>query len=334
LGEQLLGLSETIQDAGLSLEANLAHGNTLFLFGELIPALESMERALSIYDPKKHHIHAFLYGLDPGVFCLAKIAWIFALLGHPDQASKKIEGALTLAHQQSHAFSLAIAIMHACPIHILRSEWLALQQQAEAGIALCTEQGFASILAQSTNYRGYALARQGQTGEGIALMREGVAAARATGAGLYYPYHLAMLAEACGTAGHFEDGLTALAEAIAIVQRTEERVYEAKLHRLKGELTLNQSNVQGLQSNVQLEAEGCFRKSIEIARRQEAKSFELSAVTSLSRLWQKQGKKTEALKMLTQIYGWFSEGFDTPDLKDAKALLEQLSQDSAPTRNG
>ena len=156
-------------------------------------------------------------------------------------------------------------------------------------------------------------------------MREGVAAARATGAGLYYPYHLAMLAEACGTAGHFEDGLTALAEAIAIVQRTEERVYEAKLHRLKGELTLNQSNVQGLQSNVQLEAEGCFRKSIEIARQQEARSLELKAVMSLSQLWAKQGKKAEARQTLAEIYGWFNEGFDTKDLMEAKTLIEQLS---------
>jgi predicted ATPase/class 3 adenylate cyclase len=325
LGEQLLGLSETIKDAGLSLEANLAHGNTLFLFGELIPALESMERALSIYDPKKHHIHAFLYGLDPGVFCLAKIAWIFALLGHPDQASKKIEGALALAHQQSHAFSLAVAIMHACPIHILRSEWLAVQQQAEAGIALCTEQGFASILAQSTMYRGYALAQQGQTEEGIALILEGLAAARATGAGLYYPNHLALLAEACGTAGHFEEGLTALLEALALAEKTDEHVYEAKLYRLKGDLTLKQSGVQRSQSSVQHQAEECFRKSIEIARRQGAKAFELSAVTSLSRLWQQQGRKTEARQMLAEIYGWFSEGFDTVDLKSAKALLEQLS---------
>jgi predicted ATPase len=317
-------LSDTIQDAGLSLEANLAQGNTLFLFGELLSALERMERALAIYDPQRHRIHAFLYGLDPGVFCLAKIAWIFALLGHPDQASKKIEGALALAHQQSHAFSLAIAIMHACPIHSLRSEWPALQQQAEAGIALCTEQGFASILAQSTMYRGYALAQQGLAEEGIALIHEGLAAARATGAGLYYPYHLAMLAEARGTAGHFEEGLTVLTEAIALVESTEEQVYEAKLYRLKGELTLNQSRVQGLQFSFQQQAEEYFQKSMEIARRQEAKSLELSATLSLSRLWQQQGKKAEARQMLAEIYGWFSEGFDTADLKEAKALLEQL----------
>jgi predicted ATPase/class 3 adenylate cyclase len=325
LGEQLLGLSETIQDAGLSLEAHLAQGNTLFLFGELIPALESMKRALAMYDPQKHHVHAFLYGLDPGVFCLAKIAWIFALLGHLDQASKKMAEAFALAHKQSHAYSLAVAIMHACPIHDLRGEWLGLQQQAEAGIALCTEQGFASILAQSTRNRGYALARQGQTEEGIALIRDGLAASRATGAGLYYPYYLATLAQACETAARFEEGLTALAEAIAIVERTEERVYEAKLYRLKGELTLKQYSRQSLPSTIQQQAEECFLKSIEIARRQEAKSLELSATMSLTRLRQQQGKKAEGRQMLAEIYSWFSEGFDTTDLKDAKTLLEQLS---------
>jgi len=159
-------------------------------------------------------------------------------------------------------------------------------------------------------------------------MREGLAASLATGAGLYNPYYLAMLADACGVAGRFEEGLTALAEAIAIVERTEEHVYEAKLYRLKGELTLKHFSAHSLQSRFQQQAEACFRKSIEIARRQEAKTFELSACISLSRLWQRQDKKAEAREILSEIYNWFTEGFDTPDLQDAKALLDQLNPES------
>ena len=324
LAQQLVSLAESVQDSGLLVEAHLAQGNSLFLFGKLIPALEHMERAIGLYDPQAHHVHAFLYGLDPGVFCLAKTAWLLELLGHSDQASKKMGEALALAHRQSHAFSLAVALMNVIPVLQIRREWSALQQHAEAAIAVCREQGFESILAQATMYRGYALAEQGQTDEGIALMRGGLDAQLATGAGLFRPSFLWFLAEAYGRAGRFEEGLAAVAEAITIEEKTDERHDEAELHRLKGDLVLRRSGVEA-ELGVQTKAEECFRKAIEIARQQEAKSFELKAVTSLSQLWKQQGKKTEARQALAEIYGWFSEGFDTKDLKEAKALLEQLS---------
>jgi len=324
LGEQLLSLSETIQDTGLALEANLAHGNTLFLLGDLISALEFLKRAIALYDPQKHHVHAFLYGLDPGVFCLGRVAWILALLGYRDQATKKMSEAFALAQQQSHAFTLAVTIVHVCPIFILHDEWPALQQQAEAAMVLCREQGFESIMAQATMYRGYALAHQGQAAEGIALMHEGLDAQAATGAHLFRAWYLCSIAEACGTAGHFEEGLTALAEATAIMERTAERLDEARLHQLKGDLILRGSAAEA-QPGIQTEAEECFRKSIELARRQEAKLLELKAITSLSQLWKQQGKKAEARQALAEIYEWFSECFDTKDLTDAKLLIEQLS---------
>src|ERR1700719_4192263 len=229
LAQQLVSLAESVQDSGLLVEAHLAQGNSLFLFGKLIPALEHFERAISLYDPQTHHAPAFVYGLDPGVFCLVRSAWLLALLGHLDQASKKMGEAVALAHGQSHAFSLAVALVHAPPIFGLRREWPTLQQQAEAVIAVCREQGFGNILAQATAYRGYALAQQGQTEEGIALMREGLDAQLATGASLFRPTFLAFLAEACGTAGHFEEGLAAVAEGIAIAEKTDERHDEAKL---------------------------------------------------------------------------------------------------------
>jgi predicted ATPase len=324
LAQQLVSLAESVKDSGLLVEAYLAQGNSLFLFGKLIPALEHFERAISLYDPQTHHAHAFVYGLDPGVFCLVRTAWLLALLGHLDQASKKMGEAVALAHGQSHAFSLAVALVHAPPIFGLRREWPTLQQQAEAVIAVCREQGFGSILAQATMYRGYALAQQGQTEEGIALIREGLDAQVATGASLFRPWFLCYLAEVSGTTGRFEEGLAAVAEAIAIVEKTGERYNEAELHRLKGDLVLRRSGVEA-EPGVQTEAEECFRKAIEIARQQEARSFELRAVTSLSQLWKQQGKKAEARQALAKIYGWFSEGFVTEDLKAAKSLLDKLS---------
>jgi predicted ATPase len=232
---------------------------------------------------------------------------------------------LALAHRQSHAFSLAVALSNLNPIFEIRREWPALQRQAEAAIAVCREQGFGGILAQANVHRGNALAHQGQTEEGIALMREGLNAQLAAGAILFRPGFLRYLAEACGTAGRFEEGLAAVAEAIAIDEKTGERYYEAELHRLKGDLILRRSAVEA-EPGVQTEAEDCFRKSIETARQQEARSFELRAVTSLSRLWKQQGKKAEARQALAEIYGWFTEGFDTRDLKDAKALLDEIEQ--------
>jgi predicted ATPase len=286
--------------------------------------LAHFERAIALYDPQKHHVHAFLYGLDPGVFCLAKIAWLLALLGHFDRASTKLVEALALGHQQCHEFSLAVALMNVPPVYAPRGEWAALQQASEAAIAICTERGFGSILAQATIHRGHALAQQRQIEEGIGLMRRGLAAQLITGAGLFRPNFLCYLAEACRTAGRFDEGLAAVAEAIAIVEKTDERHYEAELHRLKGELVLRRSGAE-TELGVEREAEKCFRKAIEIAHRQEAKSLELKAVMSLSRLWQQQGKTTEARQMLAEIYSWFTEGFDTVDLKEAKALLEAMS---------
>jgi predicted ATPase len=162
-------------------------------------------------------------------------------------------------------------------------------------------------------------------------IRQGLVAFQATGAEQWQPYHLALLAEAYGKAGQEEEGLTALVEALAAVDRTGERWCEAELYRLQGQLTLQQGKGHSARCTVpspqaEAEAEACFQKAIAIARTQQAKSWELRAVMSLSRLWQQQGKKNEAQQMLAEIYGWFTEGFDTKDLQEAKALLEELER--------
>jgi len=202
-------------------------------------------------------------------------------------------------------------------------------------VALSREQGFAWESAQGTILQGWILIEQGQKEEGLATMRQGLAAYRATGAELWQPYFLALLAEAYGKGGQPEEGLSVLAEARAQVDKTEERNYEAEVYRLKGALMLQLLEVQGSQLKVkrgsefemrssESGAEECLLKAIEIARRQQAKSLELRATVSLARVWLRQGKSDAARNPLSKIYDWFTEGFDTADLQEAKALLEAL----------
>jgi class 3 adenylate cyclase/predicted ATPase len=324
LGEQLLSLAETLQDSGLAIEANLAQGHTLSLLGDFVPGLAHLEAALALYDPQKHHAHAFHYGLDPAVFCLSRASSDSWCLGHPDLAVIKVERAIALAQEHSHSFSLAVALLNASGTYHSCGNGAVAQHNAEAAIALCAEHGFANFLGQATAHLGSALADQGRAEEGVLRIRQGLAMCRATGAVLFETLWLSYLAEACETAMRVEEGLAALAEADTIAEKTGERFHEAELFRLKGELTLMQ-RAERLASNMEREAEECFGKAIEIARRQQAKSLELRAVMSLSRLWQRQGKKDETRRMLAELYRWFSEGFDTKDLKEAKALLERLS---------
>jgi predicted ATPase len=239
--------------------------------------------------------------------------------------SRGCHKALALAHELTHPFSLAFALYFAAVLHQLRQEGQAAQERAEAAMTLSSEQGFELWLKGGTIYRGWVLIEQGHAEEGIGQIRQGMAGWRATGAEVFRPYNLGLLAEAYGKGGQVEEGVTTVTEALATVDKTGERWCEAELYRLKGELTLQQASMQRLGAGVQKEAEECFWKAIEIARRQQAKSLELRAAMSLSRLWQQQGKRHEAHKLLAAIYSWFTEGFDTADLKQAKALLDELS---------
>jgi predicted ATPase len=220
---------------------------------------------------------------------------------------------------------LAVALLNASGTYHSCGNGPVAQHNAEAAIALCAEQGFANFLGQATAHLGSALADQGRAEEGVLLIRRGLAMCRATGAVLFETLWLSYLAEACETPMRVEEGLAALAEADATAEKTGERFHEAELLRLKGELILLQRSGAEAEPGVQKEAEECFWKAIEIARRQEARSLELRAVMSLSRLWQRQSKKNEARRVLAELYRWFCEGFDTKDLKEAKTLLERLS---------
>jgi predicted ATPase len=331
LAEQSLRLAQSIQEPVLG-GCHIGLGETLFYLGEFVLAQEHFEQGIALYDPRRSR-PPWAWA-DPGVPSLTYAALVLWILGYPDQALKRIHEALILAQELSHPFSLAFALNSACVLHQFRREVQAAQARAEELVALCTEQqGFPQWLAAGTFRRGWALVEQGQVEEGITQMRQGMDAWRATGAELGRPWFLAPLAEAYGKVGQAEEGLGVLAEALTHVHKTEERgVYEAELYRVKGELSLQSRSPQSavsdprpLAPDPQAEAEACFLKAIEIARRQQAKSLELRATMSLARLWQQQGKKEEAQQMLAEIYNWFTEGFDTKDLQEAKALLTELA---------
>ena len=332
LAEQLLSLAESQHDTPGLMAAHFALGSSSFQLGELTVGRTHWEQGLALYDLQEHRSLAFVYGQDPGVTSRSWTALALWQLGYPDQALKSIHAAVSLAQEVAHPYSLAYALTCAAWCHQLRREEQRAQEQAEAGIALSTEHGVPIFLAMSTIHRGWALAEQGQGEEGIVQLRQGLAAFRAIGASEGQTYYLALLAEAQGKAGRAEDGLSTLAEALTAVHNTGERVYEAELYRLKGQLTL-QFKVQGPKpvlslvegSKVEEEAEEYFHRAIDIARRQQAKSWELRAAMSLARLWQQQGKNAEARQLLEEIYGWFTEGFDTKDLQEAKALLDELA---------
>jgi len=319
LAKQLFSLAQRAQDPALLLEAHRVMGQTMFWLGEMAPARAHLEQGMALYDPQKHRSHAFLYGQDPDVICRSFAAMPIWMLGYPDHALRSSHEALTLAQEFTHPFSLALALAQASNVHHYRREAQVVQERAEALIALSTEQGFPQWLAYGTIMRGWALIARGEGAEGIAQIRQGLVARRAVGAELLRPYFLSLLTEAYGGVGQPEEGLTVLVEALAIVDNTGERNWEAELHRLKGELLLMQ---QGQKVG---EAEECFRQALDTARRQQAKSLELRAAMSLSRLWQQQGKQEEAHQLLAEIYAWFTEGFDTADLKEAKILLEELA---------
>ncbi|MGE4091783.1 MAG: adenylate/guanylate cyclase domain-containing protein [Candidatus Binatia bacterium] len=348
IAEQLLNIAQNTQDSGLLLVAHISLGHPLCFSGEFFSARTHEEAAITLYDPQQHHSLASLYGQDPGVVSLSYAAWISWFLGYPDQALKRSQEALTLAQKLAHPFSLAYAFGPASSFHQCRGETQTAQKYAQELITISIEPGFVLRAVWGEILQGWALAEQGQGEEGIAQIHHSLAVYQATGTEVLRPYFLALLAETYGKVGQAKEGLSVLAKALDIIAKTGERMYEAELYRLKGELTLkskasleqvqgksqtsqnkwaistSQSLTPSTQAEVEQEAEECFLKAIEIAQKQQAKSLELRATMSLARLWQSQGKQREARDRLSAIYNWFTEGFDTKDLQEAKMLIEEL----------
>jgi class 3 adenylate cyclase/predicted ATPase len=320
LGEQLLALAQQqAQDSAMFLAAHRTLGATLYYLAAVASAHTHFAQGIALYDLQQHRASTFLYGEDAGVVCRTLDASTLWLLGYPDQGRTQSQQAVTLAQQIAHPFSLGFALSNTAIFYHLRREGRATQEYTAAVLSISPEQLSPQGQAAGALLHGWVLVQQGQAQEGIAQLTQGLTAWRASGAEIGRPYWLMRIAEAHGMLGEPAVGLTVLTEALALVDTTGERLFESELYRRKGELLLQQSV-----SN-QTEAESCFHHAMDIARNQQAKSFELRAATSLARLWQQQGKRQEAYDLLAPVYHWFTEGFDTADLKDAKALLEELA---------
>jgi predicted ATPase len=319
LGEHLLQMGQRLQDSILRLAGHAALGVTLLFLGELTQARRHLEQSVSLYDPQQHRALAFLYGIDYGLLGRVCLGWQQLVQGYPSQGLQHSEAALRLAQEVAHPYTLASTLTCAAFVHLWRREVQPTRDQTETLSALATEQGFTLRAAHSALLHGWALVMQGEADGGLAQIRQALSAIRATGAMSGQSFFLSLFVEACEHAGQSEEGLHAVEEALAHVDRTGERLWEAELHRLKGELLCRHTTVQ------EDAAETCFQQALAVSREQGARWWELRAAMSLGRLWQHQGKRTEAHALLAPVYGWFTEGFDTVDLQEAKALLDALA---------
>jgi predicted ATPase len=321
LAEQLVAQAGRVADPALVLQSHQALVVTSLCLGEPAAARAHMEQGTALYDPRRHRGHTFRYGQDPGVACRAIGAVALWLLGYPDQAVQRSREALALGEELGQPSTLALALHFAAMLRQYRREGSVVRGHAEAALAIATEHGLSFWRAGSLAMGGWALAEQVARAEGLAQLRQGLAAWVATGSETYRTYYLALFAEALGREGKTEEGLSVLAEALALAESTGERFHEAELHRLRGEFLLRRD----LASGAAREAEAGFQQALAVARRQQAKSLELRAAMSLIRLYRQQGRPAEARPLLAETYGWFTEGFDTTDMQEAKALLRELA---------
>jgi len=317
--EDSLRLSRQRNDrAGLVL-GHYSSGRNLMFVGRFAESRWHLEKALALYDPNAHRSLVRQAGTHPHINSQTYLGIVLFCIGFPDQTLARSKAAIAEARRLAHSPSLVVSLAMDARLLSLVGDDAALSERARQVVAVTTEQGFLQWGAVGTIYRGWAEVKNGDVTEGISLLRSGSAAYRATGAELWMPHFIALLASACEIAALFEEGLTLLDEALQIVERTGERWLEAELNRHKGQLLLRQGQSEA--------AEELYRKALSIAEEQGAKLWELRAAASLARLRRDQGRPAEARALLAPIYGWFTEGFDTPDLKEAKALLDELGRE-------
>jgi DNA-binding winged helix-turn-helix (wHTH) protein/predicted ATPase len=318
LGEELYRLAQREAAPTHLLAAHDALGQTLFYLGDYATAWRHFAQGIPLIDLTVQRAQALHQGIAPGVACLAYAAPALWSLGYPEQALQRCQEALTLTQEFEHPQSQGLVHHLAAYLYHRRRELSAVQAHAEAVLTLATAQGLPLYGGLANHLRGWALAMQGQSEGGMAQMHQGLAGILATGQALAQPICLVRMAEAAGYTGHVDQGLHLLAEALAAFEVSGRGDMLTEAYRLQGEFLLGQAVPEAVQ------AEACFQQALTIARRQQAKSWELRAAMSLARLWQQQGQREEARALLAPIYGWFTEGFDTADLQEAKALLQEL----------
>jgi class 3 adenylate cyclase/predicted ATPase len=317
--EELLELAGRQNDRAAMVAGHRAVGDSWLHRGELRLARSHLEQGLALYDPTQHRSLTLLFAENVRVAMLSFLSLTLGLLGFVDQARARSREALAEARELSHPISLAFALSVACRLYFVLDDARTVRLLADELIALTTDQGFAFFLAMGTAYRGWTLVDAGEADAGMGLLRLGIERFQASGAAWTLPFYLAQLATAHMKTGTPEDGLGRLYEALSLTGKSGVRWFEAELRCRRGQL------LRTTRQDAEAEAEADFLQAIAIAHQQEAKLWELRSAISLSRLWRDQDKRDEARGLLTQIYGWFTEGFDTPDLKKAKALLRELS---------
>jgi len=328
VSEELLRLAGKDRDSGSTVTAHFMLGFSLLLMGDLAPAEEHYTQGLKLYRHGQS-IQRYTFLWDPGIGCYCNSSRTLWLLGFPHKALERIQQAIALFRSQADLRGLALAIGMSVGACDYRNDYPGIQEHAEAVIAIAREKDIADYLAPATIFHGYALAMQDRLEEGIAEIREGLGAMRIAGTDVFAPEWMSLLIKALMKAGRIEESLAYVAEALAIINRTGERHWEGEIHRLKGESLLQSAagDKPTAISDKRIEAEACFQKAIEFARRQQARSLELRATMSLARLWRQQGKTAEERQALAEIYNWFTESLDTSDLQDAEALLEELRRE-------
>lgn len=318
MAEQILDLAQGMGESAQTAAARMALGISLVYLGGFTQARVHFERALADHDPHRRQFLLSVTGQDIPVTCLAYLSWALWFLGYPDQALQRVDQSIALARDLDQPFSLGFALgIAGGVIHLRCGQYDLALEEAETLLQLWNEQGFALYQAWGKCIKGRALTELGCVEEGLATLREGVAACKSVGILASHTQQLANFAEACVSAGQIDEGLDAIAQALALVEENDERHFEANLRLRRGELLLKKGR------EYWTEAEDCLRRAVEIARRQRAKSWELRAVTILSRLWQERGQREEAHQLLADILGWFTEGFNTIDLQQAQGVLAE-----------
>ena len=324
IAADLLRLAERLHEPHLTMRGHLALQISYLHLGNFVLAMDHFEKTLVLYEPERRRDDAFDYSPNSGVEMRCHAAWTLWFLGQPDQALRRIEEALNLAGKLSEPHGLVHAFYFAAILHHLRREERLAQERAESAIAVSNEHGLIMWHAFATIARGRALIEQGvHEEEAVHQIRQGLAAFEATGTEVARPHLLALLGEALGKAGKANEGCRVLDEALHLARQTGEGCYLSELYRIKGELLLSQAKPNATH------VEDCFNQAIEIARQQQARSWELRSAMSIARLYQRQARRDEARNVLSDVYNRFSEGFDTADLRDAKALLLSMESGSA-----
>jgi predicted ATPase len=317
LAEDLLHLGRQRNDSAALVLGYLSSGRNLLLVGGFASSRLQLEEVLAHYDPHYHHSLVHQIGIHPYVYAQACLGNVLFCLGLPDQALAQSRAALAEARRMAHPTSLAVCLVFGTAVLSLVGDHTALGERADEMVAVASEQGFPQFRAMGTTYRGWAEVNNGDVADGISVLRSSSTAVSVTGQVAWTPYFAALLARAHEVAGQFEEALTLLDEALRTVETTGERWVAAELHRHKGQLLLRRGQSEA--------AEELYCKALSIAREQKAKLWELRAAASLARLRRDQGRRAEARRLLAPVYGWFTEGFDTPDLKNAKTLLDALA---------